>query len=438
MKADLIKIVDILNPWLKDPSCWASEIAKKVPGNYVQRSFFESQSKKWENKKKVHLIVGARQAGKSTVIWKHLAKKNGRVLYLNCEEALIREWCLSPSLFYDDIKGYLNQIDVIFLEEAQHLKEAGLFLKGLSDFKLNVPLIVTGSSSYHLKAKTRESLAGRATRLHVSPFSFSELLPPKKTMADPVWISMARDVIDQQLRFGSYPDVWLSNNKEDTLFDLIEAFVIRDASDLFKIKNISAFRQCLKLISWQIGDLTNFSEWGSIAGIDYNTVKNYIDILEESHIVKTVSPFVGGKRAEITSSPIVYFCDVGLRNAFSGQLTPLDERADRGRVFENWAFSELTKLLGDKHPIRFWRSKSGSESDFVVLTEEGLIGIEVKCSMMKRGKITRSSRSFIEAYHPKIFYVINRGYEGESFINSTCVRHILPESIGQIGLMVSS
>jgi hypothetical protein len=60
-------------------------------------------------------------------------------------------------------------IKAIFIDEIQHIQEAGLFVKALVDARLDVPIFVTGSSSFHLRSKTRESLAGRATRRKLLP-----------------------------------------------------------------------------------------------------------------------------------------------------------------------------------------------------------------------------------------------------------------------------
>lgn len=432
MKPEIERLLHVLNPGLARPECQSQEIDKHLPAKYIDRLFLKTQAARWSEPNKIHLVVGPRQSGKSTAIWKYLSKNQKRPLFLSCEEPLIQEWCTSPAIFLDDIKELLVQIDILFFEEAQHLTDAGLFFKGLVDLKIDLPVIVTGSSSYHLHAKTRESLAGRATRTTVTPLTLEELVPPYGKPSIPSWRQLTREVIDKQLRFGSYPEVWLANDKEEKLFDLIEAFIIRDASDLFKIKHISAFRQLLKLISWQIGNLVNYSEWSSIVGVDSNTTKHYIEILQESGIIKVVEPFAGGKRSEITSLPNIYFADLGLRNALSRQFLSLDERADRGQVFENWVFAELFKLLPKEVQIRFWRSKSGSEVDLVLLSGEEMTGVEVKCSPLKKGKISRSSRSFIEAYKPKVFFVINQGFEGEGVVGETRVIHLLPESLFKV------
>ena len=114
--------------------------------------------------RKMVFLSGPRQAGKSTLVWSYLRTLT-RPLFLNLEEPSFRMWCRSAAGFLADLSELGSPPDAIFLEEAQHLDEAGLFVKGLVDARLGSPIVVTGSSSFHLMARTRESLAGRARRV---------------------------------------------------------------------------------------------------------------------------------------------------------------------------------------------------------------------------------------------------------------------------------
>jgi uncharacterized protein len=161
---------------------------------------------------------------------------------------------------------------------------------------------------------------------------------------------------------------------------------------------------------------------------------NYLDILKESHVVHRVRPFVGGKRAELTSRPKVYLCDNGIRNVLARQLIPFSERADRGLLFESWVAGELRKHLDPLHPmdqLRFWRTGSGAEVDFVLTRPEGLVGIEVKSTARRRPHLSRSARSFIDAYAPARFVVINLGHEGTERVGGTEVRWVGPEWLAE-------
>jgi predicted AAA+ superfamily ATPase len=182
----------------------------------------------------------------------------------------------------------------------------------------------------------------------------------------------------------------------------------RDASDLYRIRRPEAFRKLLSLAASQIGNMVNFSNWAENLGISVNTVIKYVNLLQESHLLKLVQPFVGGKRAEITSTPKIYFLDNGLRNLLFGGFSPIDQRADRGALIENLVLTELCKHT---HPLldtlSFWRSTSGAEVDFVVRTDDRLFAVEVKAGPLTRPKVSRSLRSFIAAYRPDTVVILN-------------------------------
>lgn len=412
------------NPWLEgeDAAPW---IKRHLPENYVERII------KITPGQRVALVTGPRQSGKSTLIWKTLSTLSKPCLYVNCEEPAVREWATSPALFLEGLDNLVARETIVFLEEVQHLEDAGLFLKGLVDRKSGYPIVATGSSSYDLESRTRESLAGRADRYLLPPFSFLEL-STGSSGSSALRQRTAEAITRELIIHGGYPSVFLGEKKEALLTGLVESFVIRDASDRFRIKHTDAFRKLLKLMASQIGNLCNFSEWASLTGISADTVKDYASILGDAHVVKLVPPFVGGKRAEITGTPKPYFVDNGIRNRLFGGFTDLENRPDKGALLENYVFSELYK---NTHPlmdsIRFWRSKSGAEVDFVIERNGKRFALEVKAGQ-SRGKLSRSAHSFIDAYEPEKFWVVSDRPHPDFRKNSTSVMFTTPSSLDEI------
>ena len=258
------------------------------------------------------------------------------------EDPLLRLACDSPYPLIEILRNRLSFIRVLFLDEIQHLEEAGLFIKGIVDARLGIPVFVTGSSSFDLRSSTRESLAGRATRRLLLPFDFDELCAHCGEHNVVARERARREIVLHQLIFGSYPQVYLSSGPDEKRFilnDLVEALILRDASDLFRIKRIDAFRRLLSLLAGQAGSLVNLSELAAVCGVDVGTISSYIEILEESHLVAKVGPFAGGKRREITGTPKVYFLDNGIRNQLLNNFSPdIDIRTDKGPLLENWVF----------------------------------------------------------------------------------------------------
>jgi len=295
--------------------------------------------------------------------------------------------------------------------------------------------LVTVSASFHLLSRTRESLAGRTKRHNVWPLSLFEITghldpgtPAGRTMK-------RRSAFERMLVWGSYPEVVTSHHPQVILSQLLTSFVLRDASDRFRITRPDAFRLALRLGAGQIGDMVNYSEYAGILGISQPTVREYLGIMEETHIIRQIRPFIGGRRAELTSAPKLFFIDNGLRNSVSGgfePLEPLEHRNDIGKLMENWIFSELHKRYPQPGDIRYWRTKGGAEMDFVLEPRPGLlVGIECKAQKHNHPRLSRSARSFIKAHEPVQQLIFTRGQPCEEQMGKTLIRYLPAESVSE-------
>ena len=421
MDPQLRRVLVAENPWLRGEDLleW---IQRFLPTSYIPRRLRLSADHR------VVLVVGPRQAGKSTLIWKTLAEAAEPVLFLNCEEPSIRGWLSSPAAFLADLTELAVPARTLFFEEVQRLPEAGLFLKGLVDRRTGLRLYATGSSSFDLEAATRESLAGRAQRHLLLPLSLAEAgapLPDGPLVREDAFSRL----LERMLVFGGYPTIMTADDPRQELATLVEAVVVRDASDRFRIRHPAALRKLLELAASQVGNLVNLSEWATLTNISNDTVAEYCRLLEETHLIRLVRPFVGGKRAELTSARKVYFLDNGIRNQLFGGFQPTTERSDRGALLENLAFAELAKTVNPLlDGLSAWRSKAGAEMDFVVEHQGRLLACEIKAGD-SRASLSRSARSFLDAYKPEQLLVVNRRPYPEMAVGASRVRFLQIEEL---------
>ena len=371
--------------------------------------------------------MGPRQAGKSTWIRETLAHLDLPVLVLHAEEPRIRELADSPALALAGLADALTPETLLLLEEVQHLREAPLFIKGLVDLDRTRRIVATGSSSFELGARTRESLAGRARRTRLLPLSLEEVaaLVPEK-LAPAIRDLQLTTLWEKLVVTGGYPEPWFDPEPAEALHYLVESFVLKDTSDLHQIERPSVFRKLLELAAADVGNLVNLTEWASLAQTSRNTVGRYLEIAEEAHILRLVPPFAGGKRLEVTGTSKIFFLDNGLRNAVFGGFKPSQERADRGALWENAVFNELAKRLNLLDKIRFWRSKNGAEVDFVVRRGERMVAIEVKAAELDRPTVSRGTHSFLEAYRPACLGVVNASLRLDTVEDGVTVRFVRP------------
>lgn len=410
------------NPWLDRPADQRALLVASLPEPFVSRR------RRLELRPgRAELVVGPRQAGKSTWIREVLAHFEDPVLVLHAEEPRIRELARSPALALDALSEVLSPGTLLFFEEIQHLAEAPLFLKGLVDLDRTRRIVATGSSSFAFSSRTRESLAGRARRTQLLPLSLQEvsaLIP--EGLAPAIREARLRDFWERIVVTGGYPEPWFDPDPTTALHYLVEAFVLKDTSDLHQIERPSVFRKLLELAAADIGNLVNLTEWAGLAQASRNTVGRYLEIAEEAHVLRLVPPFAGGRRTEITGTPKVFFLDNGLRNAVFGGFKPGAERADRGALWENAVFNELAKRLELLDEILFWRTKSGAEVDFVVRRGHRLVAFEVKAGDLPRPVVSRGTHSFLEAYRPDCLGIVNASLRLDAGEEGVPVRFVRP------------
>ena len=425
MDSNLLTVLGAYNPWLNKPGTQARQLKASLPKPFIQR-----QRQFSIRPGRAELVIGPRQAGKSTWIRQALSQSSESVLLLHAEELQIQELARSPALALDALKDILRPETILFFEEIQHLEDAPLFLKGLVDLDRQRKIVATGSSSLVFQGRTRESLAGRARRTLLLPFSLAEVT----TTLDSALVPAIREqkiaeFWDRLVVFGGYPESWFEAEPQETLRYLVEAFVLKDASDLHQIDRPSVFRKLLELAAADIGNLVNISAWSSLAQASRSMAMRYLAIAEEAHILRMVAPFAEGKRLEVTGTPKVFFIDNGLRNAVFGGFAPSTNRADRGALWENAVYSELLKRLRLLDEIRFWRSKGGAEVDFIIRRGGTLVAVEVKAGALPRPKLARSARSFIEAYCPACFAVINADLRHDMEVDGTPIHFLTPADL---------
>ncbi len=436
MDSSLLETIELTNPWLLEPARFLSEATARLGPAWVPRR--GAATTEWPVAKKAHVVVGARQVGKSSFLWSWFASRGQAPLFVNADEPIFQRWCTSAARFGRDVAELVGPDVPVFFEEVQRLENAGLFLKALIDARIPNPIFATGSSAFHLQDRHRESLAGRAVRHEMHPFSLAEVTADADSLAPALRQRRRQLTAERMTCVGGYPDVWLAPTPESAAHALVNSVVLRDASDRWQVQHIDAFRRLLRLIAQQIGNLINVSEWASICDVSRPTIDAYLTLLEDGHIIGIVPPFVGGKRAELTGRPKAYFRDMGLRNAVTANFAPLNERADAGAAFEGFVYAELRKLVSPLAPvsvIRFWRSKSGAEVDFVIGDGPDILAVEAKATALTGPKLSRSARSFIEAYEPREFWVVNRGYAGEergAVAARTTVRWCTPDHLATV------
>ncbi len=414
MISAILSIINEQNPWLHD------KMAPIVgPNAYLEREAMPALlNPEWD--KLWTILVGPRQSGKTT-LGKHLShrlvqeKRYKTLLYLNCDYSLICDW-LASTTFISDIREALELENyILFIDEVQRLESPGLLLKIIADLKLPIKMIASGSSQLEIKSKVTEHLTGRQFETLILPLSSRE-------------VDYKKDYLSI-LQYGSYPQVYLTTEKRLLLRELYNSYIQKDIIDFLKVGKVDVIQKLMGLLAHCSGQLLNYQQLAADCQVSADTIKNYLDILQKTYVVDLITPYVGNKRTEITSNPICYFIDNGFRNFSLDNLAPIESRTDNGLLIESIVFQEIRKYLAEKYldwKIHYWRTKGGAEVDFVVQTGfDTVVPIEVKYRNMPKPKISRSYRSFLEAYKPDLGIIITKNQLATIDVDNTTV-HFIP------------
>lgn len=353
---------------------------------------------------KVILILGARQTGKTTLIKileKNFQNQGKKTLYLNCD--LDEDLTLINTTSLTRISKITTGTDYLFIDEAQRMDNPGLTLKILVDNFPNLKITASGSSAFELKNSVSDALSGRYLDFPLFPLSISEVTS-RMNQADYLY--------PDYLRFGSYPEVYLTvktADKELLLQKIIDSFLFKDILSFQKVRNSQMIKNLTRALAYQIGSEVNENELANRLKIDRKTVVSYLDILEQSFVIFRIHPYSRNPRREIGRNSKIYFMDIGIRNALIGDFNTLEVRSDSGALWENFLISErMKKLSFNRNPadFYFWRTYNGAEVD---LLEKPKNKPEFKAFEFKYSdsKISRGAKSFSSLYKTTV-EVINR------------------------------
>jgi len=351
-------------------------------------------------RKKVILIFGARQVGKTTLL-KQLEKEiNEKILWLNGDEPDIRE--IFSNISSKEIKLIIGNHKVVFIDEAQRIKNIGITLKLMIDNFPDVQIVATGSSTFELADELKEPLTGRAFEFYLYPLSVQEIYEHFGYIETKRYLKFI-------LKYGLYPEVFTNPDiAKDILIRLSDSYLYKDLLMYEGIKKHSLLMKILQALALQIGSEVSFTEIAQLTGVDKNTVEKYIDLLEKVFVIFRLNALSRNFRNEIKRGKKFYFWDIGIRNAVISNFVEPELRPDIGGLWENFFISERIKHLHNNSihaNFYFWRSITQKEIDLIEEINGKLDAYEIKWNIKKKAKLPRN---FIKNYETDELKIINR------------------------------
>lgn len=293
----------------------------------------------------IKVVTGIRRSGKSyllRILFKNYLIDNGvkenHIIELDLENRRNKKYRNPDSLIeYIDSQMVDDDMYYILLDEIQLVSEFEDVLNSYLSIK-NADVYVTGSNSRFLSKDVITEFRGRGEEIHVTPLSFAEF-----TIAHPEMDSYK--ALQEYLTYGGLPYVCTEldeQKKISYLQGLFEKTYLTDIKERYHIRGVEVMDELLNVIASCIGGLTNPSKientFRSVKGIklNQNTVKEYLEMLEDSFLITRCIRYDIKGRKYIDTPHKYYFEDLGLRNARIGF-----RQVEETHLMENLIYNEL-------------------------------------------------------------------------------------------------
>lgn len=361
---------------------------------YLKRTIYTELKESLEDFPVV-AILGPRQVGKSTLVTDLLDIKSK--IYLDLELNSDLRKLSEPELFFERHKDSL-----LCLDEIQLAPEIFRTIRGTVDKnKKNSQFLILGSASRDLIRQSSESLAGRISYLEIMPFNILEVGAQN---LETLWLR------------GGFPKSYMAKNDERSSKwreNYIRTYLERDIPQLGFNIPAKSMERLWRMLAHSHGQTLNSSKIASSLGVSSHTVNSYIDILEQTFLVKSLRAFEPNIKKQYIKSPKVYLRDSGLLHTLLN-LETFDDilgHQNFGPSFEGFVIENLIRLF-PRWTFNYYRTKSGAEIDLIMSKGNKRLAIEIKAS--KAPKLQRgfwSSCEDIDATEKYVIALVDESYE---------------------------
>jgi predicted AAA+ superfamily ATPase len=341
----------------------------------------------------VTAILGPRQCGKSTLV-KMLSGKIDSLVYLDLQNIEDVNKLSDTRLFFRN-----NEDSVICLDEIQQMPELFNDLRSIIDSnRQKGRFIILGSASPQLIQSSSETLAGRIGFIELTPFLVSELI---ENNVKPYTMS-------EYVFRGGFPESYLAENDEASRLwreNFIRTYIERDLPQLGVQLPSLQIRRLLTMFSHMQGQLFNSNKLAASMGVTHPTIRRYLDLFEQTFLVRSLKPYIINVKKRLVKSPKVYVRDSGILhqllqiNDFNQLLgNPVFGSSWEGVVIEN-----VIAEMPDWKPY-FYRTATGDEIDLVMVKGDRKIAIECKASTAPQ--LTKGFWTVIDDIKPEHVWVV--------------------------------
>ncbi len=309
-------------------------------------------------------LIGPRQVGKTSLAKDLMQDEGSDYIYLDLELPA------DAAMLYD-AQTFLQQQShrTVIIDEVQRNKGLFPLLRALIDMdRRPARFILLGSASPELIRDSSESLAGRIAYHELYPFDLVEVngdIP-----LDDLWLR------------GGFPDAALGNAPlEDWMASFVRTYLEQDLPMLGFPGSRSVAQRLWSMLAHHHGNTVNFSELSRSLEMTVNTVKGYVNFMENAFLIRQLRPYHVNLGKRLVKSPKVYLRDSGILHHFLdvSDMAHLVGHPKVGASWEGFVIEQIAANVKDTVQISFYRSQQGAEVDLLIENKGKLkAAVEIK------------------------------------------------------------
>ena len=349
----------------------------------------------------VTAILGPRQAGKTT-----LARRFNPDHIFDLENPRDLAMLEQPQMALEPLKG------LIMIDEVQRKPDLFPLIRYLVDQNPEQRYLLLGSASTNLRQQSGESLAGRIGYFYLTGLNLSETGIEKLPQ---LWLR------------GGFPRSFLAEDDQQSLLwrtNFIVTFLEKDLALLGISVPASVMYRFWLMLSHYHGQTLNYSEMARSFGISDKTVRQYLSVLEDTFMVRLLTPWHANLGKRLVKTPKLYIRDSGIFHALQSipDIAALRTNPKLGASWEGFAIEELVSFLAKRDSeVFFYAAHSGVELDLYWQENGRNTGAEIK--YLDAPRTTKSMRQAIEDLNLDHLWVI---YPGDRIYSLAADITVLP------------
>lgn len=325
---------------------------------YIARDFPE----KYLSNDEIIIISGVRRCGKSVLLQQIRDKLPQKDYFFNFDDDRLGNFTVEHfQQLYEVLIELYGEQNYFYFDEIQNIPGWEHFVKRL--YNSGKKIFITGSNARMLSKELGTYLTGCYISIELYPFSFSEFLifREQKNLLGDISGTVARGEIqsafNNYLRQGGFP-IYLKSEDGIVLKTLYDNILYKDVMVRNQIVNEREVKELVYYTVSNIGKPLTYTSLAKVVGVkNPTTVKNYLEYIENTYLLFTLSKLDYSVKAQLRNPKKVYAIDNALVSRLGFHFS-----GEEGRLLENMVFIELRRRGGEV----FYHSSGNAECDFVV------------------------------------------------------------------------